>query len=337
MKTVLRMMHALCFFLPILFLATGCQEAVPAFHNAFDQKDTIPPSLVSSRMISPASVELVFSEKVDGASARVSLDGHPASIIQKNEWTLEAVTGESVPGGHKALVEMMVQDTSWNSSWAQVPVWGYNPNPAGLIINEFTTKGTEKQPDRVELYVYAGGSLAGITLSDGHDGDWADRCILPDLTVEAGIYLVISFQPPFTAASQEEDYEALSFLSENQKGLASANGILILAASPEPRASIIDCAVYASHTKSAHGFGSENLYRQVQALVQEGAWVLPRVVKGSIESSTGAIDSTGSTSTRSFCRRKEAQEKASPQAWYICDTKESSFGAENSTKEWVHP
>ena len=61
----------------------------------------------------------------------------------------------------------------------------------------------------------------------------------------------------------------------------------------------------------------------VSYLVQRNQWNSAK--------SEGSIDSTDSTATRSFCRDK-GKDTNSKEDWYICATKEASFGSVNSKK-----
>ena len=65
--------------------------------------------------------------------------------------------------GKKTELKGRVNDWIGNSLTFTLGLWGYNPNLPTLLINEFTTKGSGNNPDRVELLVLKG-NLAGITL-----------------------------------------------------------------------------------------------------------------------------------------------------------------------------
>ena len=117
------------------------------------------------------------------------------------------------------------------------------------------------------------------------------------------------------------------YTSENLSGLGSNNGALSLALSPEWESPIIDAVVWGNLvTTTFEGFGSQALQNQVATLFEAGQWVS--------SSSADSIDSTSSTATRSFCRDRLIDTNSNSD-WYICDTRQASFGARNSEKRFV--
>ncbi|AEC02274.1 hypothetical protein [Parasphaerochaeta coccoides] len=317
-------------FLIILFLATACgEELLPL--DLLERTDCSPPALVSIRATGNKSIRLCFSEKVEAASARVSVEGETAgSVTQEDDFSLVAHTSVPLIPGKQAWVSFVVEDISGNALWARVPIWGFNAHAAHLLITEFTTKGTEKQPDRVELVVLKSGDLAGITLSSGLAGRWTDRCVLPPGNVDEGTFIVVFFQD-----GNAEDIPKNTLICRSQEllGLPGSNGILVLTDSPSSDATIIDCVLYASHTKTAHGFGTEEVWEQANLAIDRNAWkpVIPNTQE---VDSSWAVDSAATTSTRSLCRRDTYKDTDTKNDWYVCATKKASFGSYNSREEW---
>lgn len=315
----------------VVLSGISCTDEPSPLIDMFTGMDSSPPCLMAAAAVGSSDVSLRFSEKVEAASARISIDGISSkAITQADEFSLIAHGETVLPPGSKRWVSFLVEDTSGNALWARVPVWGINTHAARLLITEFTTKGTESQPDRVELRVLEGGDLAGLTLADGLEGNWKDRCILPPYSVQAGDFIVVYFQK---SARDKLPEGTISFESEKLLGLSGSNGMLILTSSPAETADILDCALYASHTKSAHGFGSQEVYEQAGILVQRKAWKQTSSGKEQLDSSW-AIDSTASTSTRSFCRRETLTDSDTREDWYVCVTKGASFGSINTDEEW---
>lgn len=187
-----------------------------------------------------------------------------------------------------------------------------------MIINEFSTKGSTSNPDRVELLVTKGGNLAGITLANGSQSSYTDRCILPDLRVYQGDYLVVSFQ---------KGEERTQFSSEKLVGLGSNNGCLTICESPDWESALLDAVLYSNLTTSTYnGFGSRALEEGAKTLYEQGQWTAFQV--------EGAINSSNSTATRTLCRN-QGQDTNSKEDWYVCDTKEASFGTRNSNKHFI--
>jgi hypothetical protein len=214
-------------------------------------------------------------------------------------------------------VEGRVEDMNGNSARFTTKVWANNTHLANVLINEFTTKGTENNPDRVELLVTKSGNLAGITIANGIGLNYSDRCILPDKTVFQGTYIVVSFQ---------KGKENTEFCSDKQGGLSGNNGCLVVTESPEFDSPLLDAALYGNLTTTTYnGFGSSELLASAESISRSGQW--------DTALASGCIDSSYSTSTRSLCREKERDTNTHGD-WYIADTKHSTFGARNAEEHY---
>lgn len=300
----------------ILLVGCGCEQSPASLHNLFTQTDSTPPKLLQYEAISSKVVLLTFDEPLDDSSVSIVCNTREPSSVSISSETLTICLEEELVLGQGVPLQGRVSDMRGNSLRFSLTLWARNQNPPTLLINEFTTKGSETNPDRVELLVTSRGNLAGITLYAGRDGVYSDRYIFADRMVERGAYLVVHF----SKGTQEENVLA----SELQAGLGSNNGCLSLARSPEWESPLLDAVVWGNHTTTTHdGFGSEDLATNVSFLAQCNQW-------NSLKSE-GSIDSTQSTATRSFCR-EGGKDTNSKEDWYICATKEATFGSENSDK-----
>ncbi|MEA4859713.1 MAG: hypothetical protein VB127_04465 [Sphaerochaeta sp.] len=299
----------------ILLVGCGCEQSPASLHNLFTQTDSTPPKLLQYEAISSKVVLLTFDEPLDDSSVSIVCNTREPSSVSISSETLTICLEEELVLGQGVPLQGRVSDMRGNSLRFSLTLWARNQNPPTLLINEFTTKGSETNPDRVELLVTSRGNLAGITLYAGRDGVYSDRYIFPDRIVERGAHLVVAF-----SKSSAED----SLSSELQAGLSSNNGCLTLARSPEWESPLLDAVVWGNHTTTTHeGFGSEDLAMSVSYLAQHNQW--------NNSKSEGSIDSTESTATRSFCRDK-GKDTNSKEDWYICATKEATFGSANSEK-----
>ena len=97
---------------------------------------------------------------------------------------VDLVFGSPLLPGMSYVIEAIARDASGNclNFLSRVP---------RLAINEFTTQGSGKHPDLVEIAVLSSGSLAGVCLQVGSRSDWDARLIFPDVTVKAGDYAVV--------------------------------------------------------------------------------------------------------------------------------------------------
>lgn len=316
------MKHVKLIFLPFfaLLLATGCgcDHSIPSVNDLFSQQDSRPPMIVSSKAADTSTVVIQFDENLEKNSITLNVNGVPNTNYLCNQSTLSLFLFAPMKLATFCNVEGRVEDKRGNSTRFSLNVWAKNTNRASVIINEFSTKGSTSNPDRVELLVTKGGNLAGITLANGSQSSYTDRCILPDLRVYQGDYLVVSFQ---------KGEERTQFSSEKLVGLGSNNGCLTICESPDWESALLDAVLYSNLTTSTYnGFGSRALEEGAKTLYEQGQWTAFQV--------EGAINSSNSTATRTLCRN-QGQDTNSKEDWYVCDTKEASFGTRNSSKHFI--
>lgn len=307
-------------FLVFVLVISGCGCCQPdiALHHLFAGKDSTAPTLISWEMTDPKTVRITFDEPVRLTTTPFSIAKNRiiAQAVSKTVLTLALENAMELASSD--TLEGRIEDLSGNSRHFSLTLWAKNPNPAMLLINEFTTKGSAANPDRVELVVTARGNLAGLTLYAGTAHSYSDRIVFGDQWVEKGRYLVVSFK--------ESDNNTSEYCSEELQGLGTNNGCLSLALSPEWESPVIDAVVWGNmSTTTFEGFGSAALLAQVNYLHEKGQWYSTQ--------SKDSIDSTSSTATRSFCRYRFVDTN-NAEDWYICDTREASFGEINSEKRY---
>lgn len=297
----------------LLTISCGCNQEGPESINLFAQQDSTPPKLLSAKATDTATITLKFSEKLRSKSISLLINGVENTNYLCRRETIMLYLTSAMEIASSTRVEGRVEDLWGNSTRFSIEVWAHNPNRATVLINEFSTKGSTNNPDRVELLVTKGGNLAGITIANGVGPFAKDRCILGDKRAFAGDFLVIAFQ----AGATPTEYS-----SEHLKGLSSNNGCITVTESPNWESPIIDAVLYSNKTTTTFGgFGSRES--------EEGALLLYQGRQWDSQLSEKAIDSTDSTATRTHCRNSY-RDTNSAEDWYVCDTKGASFGEENS-------
>lgn len=329
----------LCFATPLLIsvlvACTGCEADIVRLHDALEGKDRIPPVLLSIEAVGTMEIRCSFDESVvcdesspwkinDTPPARLSSDGNEVTIVSPVR----------IPLGGIVTIEGKVKDLSGNTTWFSSPCWGYNDKVPPLLINEFTTKGTDANPDRTELKVLENGNIAGVTLSDGPEDMWEERIVLPDQQVQTGDFIIIWWKgvPTETSYQGENGHRVYSYTVEGKPGLPGNNGLLVLSASPAYNAKVLDTVVYTNHTTTTFdGFGNRELQQKVRRIVEMGFWKCDKQIP---DGSCG-VDSSASTATRSICRDPGAPDTDSPRDWHVTPTKGASFGKDNTTERFT--
>ena len=172
------MKPGVCFVLAITVLSLGACIPDPVI-AVFEPGDLRPPAVVSWGATGPAELKVVFDEAVqsdpgafDVAMRSTGQEGAVAPVPgDAAGWLVSIVSVMQGPASEDILVLLdrdqkpglayvltgLVRDRAGNLSSFVLPYWGFNPNPARLVINELLTEGTSTRPDALELYVHQGG------------------------------------------------------------------------------------------------------------------------------------------------------------------------------------
>ena len=294
-------------------LAIGCSQDVESIEiiNIFSGADCTSPELVSVQPESGNVVRLVFSEPVKLYGD--SMGTCQARAEGKNVYVM---LGSSLSPGMKASLEGRVKDLSGNSTGFSVEVWGYNPAVPRILINEFTTKGTAKSPDRTELIVLGEGNVNGLALYAGTPGDYDARFVFGDIAVHEGDFITVWWTEALPEGAKTG---SLDFCAGCEDGLSSNNGTLVLCSSPALGARVLDAVVYSNFTASHDGFGTKTAQERARWVLEAGSW------------NGEAADSSTSTSTRSVSRNRFSYDSDSCADWFVTVTGGATFGGPNDS------
>jgi hypothetical protein len=328
----------------ILISGVSCCGPFPDPRSLF-AGDLQSPLYLGARCISESVVAIDFQEAVvPDPESFLCLPDIPVAATKSDAGTVSVDLALPMAPGAEYTIHGRVVDLAGNSLQFITKLYGFNPSVPRLSINEFTTQGSGKRPDCVELVALTGGNLAGVTVCEGVDDDFADRIVLPPVEIVAGEYLVIHFKPQGIPEEIDETgsldeslgYDATDtardFWVPGGDGLSGNNGVISVY--DAPGGNIIDAVLYSNRTSESDenygGFGSARMQRQAELLVGTGAWeATDRTVRPE-----DAVNPDGATATRSICRRA-GEDTDTADDWYIVPTRGVSFGSANSTEVYT--
>ena len=106
---------------------------------------------------------------------------------------------------------LVLKDANGNIERFYLTVKGRNYETPSLIINEISVKGTQSNPDRIELYVLNKGDTAGVVVSDEKFS-----FTLPSIKVKEGDIILIYWDKSTTKKNYERDRGKMTYiLNEN--------------------------------------------------------------------------------------------------------------------------
>ena len=297
------------FFAVSVLLASCMQTGIEENSvNVLDGSDGKPPVLLSVKTESSNVVRLEFNEPV--APYGNSFD---ACDVHQDGCDIVLSLKQNLKAGKCCRISGRVCDLQGNSCNVSVNVWGRNENPAGLVINEFTTKGTAKNPDRTELKVVSDGNIAGFAMYDGIPGNYRSMVVFDDTDVCKGDFIVVWWTTSASDGTLYSGPRAVDVCAGSETGLSENNGIITLSDSPSEGANVIDCLAYSNGESSQYGgFGTKEVQTRIET-AKENKWLTADIVSP-----------VNSTATRSVSRKADG-------TWYVTVTGGSTFGYENTS------
>lgn len=318
------MKTAVCLIICLLVL--GCREpGLGNITNSLASQDRQLPVLEEMEILDGQTISLVFSENVTLEDAR--LDGVRAEAVQEGGNSVLILSPHRLTVSDASTLFVRVRDRSYNSAAFSLTVHGHNDRLAAVQINEFSSKGTETQPQRIELEVRGDGNLEGLCIMDGTMGNETHAFTFPSLEVRKGDYVVVFWTavPEEEEILQEDGSRTINLTAASGEGLPTNNGALVLYESPGSDAGVIDCLVYTNAEAVTYsGFGSRRVEASYNELTADFDWMGP------------AFNSKHSTSTRSVSRRLGLDNDTNRASdFFITETRGQSFGFMNGSREYL--
>ena len=305
------------------------------------QSTASPPVATEVLNSSPSLITLRFDKEISADPSNFMIVPEIGiSAVECHGHTVEVYPAQPLSAGEEYFIKGTVQDSKNNSTSFGMTFFGYNPDLPLLLINEFTTNGSGKHPDTVELYVKKGGNAAGITMFGGTKTTFQDKFILPQLPLKAGDYVLIHLKPQGIETEVDEKVRkneaqgydssdtAWDFWVQGGSGLSGNNGAITLYTNPYGQ--LIDAAIYTNRTSESdenyRGFGSAKFMLQADEIAEAEGWI----IDGDEIAPEDCIWSADSTATRSICRSSKSSDSDTKGDWHTVPTSKFSFGKENS-------
>ncbi len=330
------------FLLLISLISCG---PIPYYGNDDNPPDLTPPKLEAIRPVSPNKLLLIFNEeaKVNPQNTQISPLLKISFINQTPEHPNRVtITLEKQIPGITYRIKTEATDKHSNSISFIKKFYGYNGNIPTLLINEFTTRGSGKHPDVVEIYVTKGGNMGGVTFYNGTKGNFTNILTFPPFTVKKGDFILIHCKPTGNfyeinetqkknaSRGYDASESAYDFWLPAGKGLSGNNGTLTIYTSPYGKP--MDGITYSNRTSTSdsryRGFGRAETLQRADELATSNMWK----ISGDKIVPEDAINPDGSTGTRSICRANPPTDTDSKNDWHIVPTRGASFGKGNTNR-----
>ncbi len=303
----------------------ACQSEEPLnIFNLFSDRDRELPYLVTMKSSDTDTVTLLFSEEVRVKKALCE-ENNPTYTMTMPD-TVKLSFPSPLPVGDAKELYIVVSDRAGNTTSMILSVSGKNDRIPVLKITEFSSKGTDTQPDRIEIQAYSAGSTEGVYIADGSKGNESHGFILPHLELRRGDYLVIWWDtvPDKTTYTNKSSRTVYNIAAGASKGLATNNGAIVMYDTKSGDGEVLDCVIYTDGQSTTYsGFGSSAAEKTYNTLTASFDWI------------GEAFNSKLATSTRTVNRYNGSDDTNRAEDFYICTTRGISFGESNTEAVYI--
>ena len=272
-------------------------------------KDLIktPPSLLSYTIEGNTTLALSFSETVE---IKEMLINDQVILKERLGSSFSIPLPFSLSPGEKAGIKITAEDANGNIERFYLTVKGRNYETPSLIINEISVKGTQSNPDRIELYVLKKGDTAGVVISDDKYS-----FTLPSIKVKEGDIILVYWDRSTTKKSYERDRGKMTYIinASAPSTLSGPEGAVIIR--KEEKGDMMDAFFYSEKGEDALKEGEKkNLFSEALEIAE---W------------DGEAFDSSLVTSSRVMARLPGAIDTDTCDDFFITAARRSTFGEEN--------
>ena len=204
-KMVAAVRHVLCcagLCAGVLFVAAPFSCKMTDEGVAVSATDKDAPKIVSFRGTQRSVLAIACDEPMTLTDVAFKTAGDGETFAQvtdiaydESRQNAELTLDHPMEIGEKYALTGIVADANGNTLAFSLPFTGYNDHPARMMLTELrhghspaTTKS--KKAEFIELYVLAGGNLAGLELYGSNNGDKV-RYVFPAIEVKEGEYITV--------------------------------------------------------------------------------------------------------------------------------------------------
>jgi len=279
----------------------------------------------------------------------VSLDFDPALEAESIEdgQEVKVTFAQPLEEGSKITADILVEDSDKNSLNVIVPFRARNDRMPALVFNELRTEYTKPKVEFMEFIVPENGNLGAMRLFIAGYSLSKPVYEFQPAEVKAGEYLVLHLRSIEEGCVDETGQDlALSggteaskdardlWISGSAKLFHKTDALWLM----DQDDRIIDAVLLCESPAAEWSAKDRNIAAAAEFLARNGAWLPPSGETPDedwIPGPTDAINSTGTTLTRTICRDETLSAERRAANWYITANSGASPGKANNPKRYV--
>jgi len=279
-------------------------------------------------------VELNFSH---GSNFQLLEEDHMVTVVFE----------EALKSGQWFDAALLVEDQYENSIDVQVPFRFRHSQIPEMLITEVCTETGNKKVEFIEFKMLSYGNLGELRVfverNQGNTGSNSKNPVVYEfdpVEVKSGEYVVLHLRTLEGVGCKDEYGEDLNesggkdasptardfWVPGNTKRLRKTDIIYVL----DQDDLVLDAVMISEKPDSQ--WGNDYFTRAAEFLFDQDAW---RSADGSIPVPADAVNSTGTTNTRTICRDETVGNTRSKSDWYITDTSGATPGKPNNTNRYT--
>jgi hypothetical protein len=290
------------------------------------------PVFLNYRAVSEDEVEFVFSEPVK----LTSLNFEPAldvASIEDGE-TVRVKLEENLSPGVVITVDLLVEDPKKNTINVLVSFRSRNNRMPALAINELRTEYSNPRSEYVEFVTKSAGNLGGMRVFIAGGSQKPSIYEFSPVEVAKDEYIILHLRKMDEACKDEygnldesggndASPKARDFWIPVTNKLINKTAGFVYVLDQDDR--VLDAIMHSE--KADNWWTKDYLAEAAEFLHGQGAWTAP---SGNICTPADAINSTGTTLTRTICRDENTEDTNTAAVWYVTVTSGATPGTRNN-------
>jgi hypothetical protein len=336
MKNIIYVLLAVCIVLGSC--STGEAAAGAATKLLGDSSEAL--LFLNCRAVSEDEIEFEFSRPVTIKSIKFEPELAVASIEDGS--TVKVKLDEIPKLGIEFTAEILAEDTDKNTINVVIPFRARNNRMPQLVINEIRTEISKPKCEFIEFKTLTAGNLGGMRVFFLGNTNATKQTIFEFLPVEVkkDEYIVLNLRTLEENCKDEYGEDLAESGGTNSTPTSRdfwipGNSIVIHAAASAIYVLDQDDKALAAvmiSDNAASGWAKDYLAEAAEFLFKEGAW---QSVDGKIGGPANAVNTTGTTATRTICRDETVENTNTAADWYITNTSKATPGKPNDPKRYV--
>jgi hypothetical protein len=301
--------------------AETAEEETVEEEETVDPEEIIQPGPVLLDSTTLSETELAFEFSLPVRVVNLSLSPESENEVVENGTTVTVLLTESPEPGQRFEIEMQVEDEDGNILNVQVNIRFKNTRIPDLQINELRTEYSKPREEFIEFKILSDGNLGALRVFVASNYKNPMLYEFEPVEVIADEYVVLHLRTLDESVTNASPSSRDFWIPGTAKLLSKTDVVYVL----DQDDRVLDAVMLA---EKADALWSKDYFAEAaEFLFNQNAW---KSADGNIPGPKDAVNSTGTTATRTICRDETVENSCSSADWYITVTSGATPGLPNN-------